>query len=49
MKGESDGSYELDEYDTSGPGRPVAIENTGPSYATQQAIAVQLNGQNTGR
>ena len=48
-EGESDGSYELDEYDTSGPGRPVAIQNTGPSYETQQAIAVQLSGQNTGR
>jgi hypothetical protein len=48
-EGESDGSYELEEYDGSGPGRPVAVQNTGPSYETQQAIAVQLSGQNTGR
>ena len=48
-EGESDGSYELDEYDTQGPGTPVAIQDTGPSYETQQAIAVQISGQNTGR
>ena len=30
-----------------GPGVP--IQNTGPSYETQQAIAVQLTGMNTGR
>ena len=46
-EGVDDGSYEVDEYGSSGPG--VAIQNTGPSYETQQAIAVQLSGQNTGR
>ena len=46
-EGVDDGSYEVDEYGSSGPG--VAIQNTGPSYETQQAIAVQLNGINTGR
>ena len=46
-EGVDDGSYEVDEYGSSGPG--VAIQNTGPSYETQQAIAVQLNGLNTGR
>ena len=46
-EGEDDGSYELEDYDTTGPGVP--IQNTGPSYETQQAIAVQLSGLNTGR
>ncbi len=46
-EGVDDGSYEVDEYGSSGPG--VAIQNTGPSYETQQAIAVQLSGVNTGR
>jgi len=48
-EGESDGDESLEAYDGSGPGRPVAIQNTGPSYETQQAVAVQLSGLNTGR
>ena len=46
-EGVDDGSQALEEYDSSGPG--VAIQNTGVSYQTQQAIAVQLSGINTGR
>ena len=46
-EGVDDGSQALEGYDTQGPGVP--IRNTGPSYQTQQAIAVQLNGLNTGR
>ena len=48
-EGTNDGDESLEAYDGSGPGRPVAVQNTGPSYETQQAIAVQLSGQNTGR
>jgi hypothetical protein len=48
-EGEDDGDESLEAYDTEGPGTPVAIRDTGPSYETQQAIAVQLSGQNTGR
>ena len=48
-EGESDGDESLEAYDGSGPGRPVAIQDTGPSYETQQAVAVQISGRNTGR
>ena len=48
-EGENDGDEGLSEFDDSGPGTPVAIRNTGPSYATQQAIAVQLSGPMSGR
>ena len=46
-EGVDDGSQALEDYDSTGPG--VAIQNTGVSYETQQAIAVQLSGINTGR
>ena len=38
---------DIEQFNNTGPGVP--IQNTGPSYETQQAIAVQLNGINTGR
>ena len=47
--GQDNGDYELNEYDGTGPGRPVAVQQTGPSYETTQAVAVQLSGINTGR
>ena len=46
-EGVDDGSQALEGYDRSGPG--VRIQSNGPSYGTNQAIAVQLSGLNTGR
>jgi len=48
-EGENDGSEYVNDFDGAGPGTSVPIQRTGPSYETQQAVAVQLTGMNTGR